>query len=224
MVRVMVSTEDAVGQIRREALNAGASSITLSSQAIGVLNSELKAANKVGGLCRSMAIRWLAGRKSGKNFLAELLKPGGAVDTALVKAMADEYDAAGTNMDLHEQAAHVVAQLTARNLQSTGIDDQYGIGAGGMIGVGAWFTQNSEHSGTGRLRFIETYGEYSHAMAIDLREQYAIFFDPNFGAFTFPTHLKMVEFLSRSMFTREGERHLYAAAKPFSSVVKIGFQ
>jgi Yersinia/Haemophilus virulence surface antigen len=223
MTRQYASVPDAVAQVRREALACGASSITLCTQAMGVLADELKLAGKASGLCRSMAMRWLAGRHNGTNFLAQLLKPGGVVDSALVKAMANEYDEAGGGMDFFDQAGLVVAELGRAGLKSTGVHIEQSVGDFGMIGLGAWFTQNSQESGTGRLRFISVYGGYNHAMAMDLREQYAIFFDPNFGAFTFPTHLKMVNFLAKIMFTREGTQFYYAASKPFSIATKIGF-
>ncbi len=56
-----------------------------------------------------------------------------------------------------------------------------------------------------------------------LGKRYAIFFDPNWGQFTFPTHLQMANFLTKSMFTRYGQEHKYADRIKFGGVVKIGF-
>jgi len=223
MPRKFTTNLEVVGQIRREAMAEGCNSMTLFSQASGVLVDAMKDVGKASGLCRSMAIRWLKGRKNGKDFLAELMLPGLQVSTAIVKQMSDEYDALG-NTNIDTQTSYIISQLGAAGLVSTG-SHRESLTSSNVVSVGSWFTQSSAQSGLGKLRSVNTWGGYSHAMAMDLRERQAIFFDPNWGQFTFPSHLMMVNFLTRSMFTRSGGKHLYADADrgAFSCVIKIGF-
>jgi hypothetical protein len=208
------------GQIRREALQAGCTSITLISQAAGVLADALSDAGKASGLCRSMAIRWLIGRKTGRNFLTELLGPGQQVNEALVRQMAAEYKQLGAT-SIDEQTGYIRTKVGEGGLACTG--SELASPASGVTSVASWFTQNSGQVGMGKLRSVNTFGGYTHAMGVDLREQYAIFFDPNWGQFTFPTHLKMVNFLSSSMFTRVGSNCYYANAAEYRGALKIGF-
>ncbi len=220
MPRVFKDNADAAGQIRREALACGASSITLCSQAYGELQKHIKEKGQGGGICRSLAIAWLIGRKTGVNFLQTLLGPGGIVKVDAVKPMIEAYEAAG-QMTIPEQLVLIKANLVAAGLAFTGSEMANPIG--GTVNLGAWYTQNSDMSGLGQLRSINSFGGYSHAMAIDIREKYAIFFDPNWGSFTFPSHLQMVNFLTRSMFVRAAGKQRYADVKEFSGALKICF-
>jgi hypothetical protein len=197
--------------------------MTLISQASGVLKSALSDAGKASGLCRSISIRWIRGRKSGKNFLTELLGPGQQVNEALVRDMAAEYDALG-DQNILAQIAYIKTQVAdGSGLVSTG--SEMASPATKVPCVASWFTQNGDQVGMGQLRSVNIFGGYTHAMGMDLRERYAIFFDPNWGQFTFPTHMKMVDFLTKSIFTRANSQYTYAdwAAAKFSSAVKIGF-
>ena len=212
---------EASGQIRQEALKAGCTSMTLISQASGVLSKALADVEKAAGLCRSMSIRWIKGRKSGKNFLSELVGPCQQVNDALVQLMASEYDALGP-LGIYKLVAYIKAQVAdGSGLATTGA--HLVLSASTIPSVGSWFTQNGAQVGIGQLRSVNIFGGYNHAMAMDLREIYAIFFDPNWGEFTFPSHLLMVNFLSQSMFTRYGSQHKYADSVNFNGAVKIGF-
>lgn len=219
MARVILTNEDAAGQIRREALACGASSITLCSQAYGELKKTIDEKGQGSGICRSLAMGWLVGRKTGVNFLQTLLGPGGTVKVSAVEPMIRAYQEAGLK-NLDQQIVLIKTKLIGEGLTCTGSQTNSALG---NLNVGAWFTQNSAIAGTGQLRSINTTGGYPHAMAIDIREKYAIFFDPNWGAFTFPSHLQMVDFLSKSMFVRVGGVQQYADLKAFTTAAKICF-
>jgi hypothetical protein len=220
MPRTIKSNEDAAGQIRREALAAGASSITLCTQAYGELKKYITEQGQGGGICRSLSMAWLEGRKTGVNFLQKMLGPGGTIKVGEVLPMCQAYKAAG-ELSIDEQQALIIANLTAKGLASTGAEKLTQVGGGSN--VSAWFTQNSAMSGLGQLRSVNVFGGYNHAMAMDISQQYAIFFDPNWGAFTFPTHLKMVAFLEKSMFVLSGGKFHYADVKEFRNAMKICF-
>lgn len=208
------------GQIRREALAAGASSILLCSQAYGELQKALKEEDQGGGVCRSLVLAWLGGRKTGKNFLTRLLGPGGTVNKAEVLPLVQAY-VQNKNLSDQEERALMTRTLQADGLSYTGFESEL---ANTLPSAGAWCTQNSDHAGMGQYRCLNTRGGYNHAMGADLSDpNYAIFFDPNWGAFTFPQRTKMVDFLNKSMLVRSGQETLYGDAVNFHYMEKVCF-
>ncbi|WP_347986459.1 hypothetical protein [Methylomonas sp. AM2-LC] len=142
--------------------------MTLFSQATGVLKEALSDAGESGGLCRSMSIRWIKGRANGKNFLSELILPGQQVNTSIVKAMADEYKSLG-EQDIGTQVSYIKAQLVGAGLECTGAHLET-LPSANVFSVGPWFTLSSDKVGMGKLRSINIFGKYPHAMAMDFRE------------------------------------------------------
>lgn len=208
-----------LGAIRREALIAGCSYMRLMSQADGAseeLNRIMKEEGRGGGLCRSMSIRWIRGRAGGTDFLNQLLPPGRPVNDALVKEMAKEYDDLG-RLDIVQQVKYITEQVRA-GMEGSIISQgnpisEYTYAVKG--GVAAWFLDSSQ----GELRSINCTG-YPHAMAVDTRETYCVFYDPNWGEFTFPTREKFLSFLNKSIFV--GKK--YCDVKEMGMLVRAGFK
>ena len=214
---------DYAGQIRREALASGAKSLRLCSQAYGELQALIKGEGQGGGICRSLSIAWLADRKRGLNLLDRLLGPGGSVKTGVVLPMCLAYKAKGAMNRLGERA-YIAAELIAAGLSHTGTDASEAAKLAAGVGVWYFMLQSSALSGVGQLRMVNIRDGYDHAMAMDLRDATCpMFFDPNWGEFSFPTTAHLANFLLTSMFVKQGTETLYANKVAIHNVEKICF-
>lgn len=193
--RTITSNLDALGQIRREALEAGATSLKLMSQCVGLLQEHLKAKGHGGGICRALALEWIKCQNAGTSFIDKALGVGGVVNINALAPLIAQYD---TNDGLvgDKEDAYIRAQLTSAGLKSGGS----AMLVSNMIkgGVGTWFTSNNNPKAQGSLRLLSTRAGYSHAMALDLRS--FSFFDPNWGQFNFKDEQSLNLFLDKSMF------------------------
>lgn len=195
--RTITSNLDALGQIRREALEAGATSLKLMSQCVGLLQDHLKAKGHGSGICRALALEWIKGQSEGTSFIDKALGVGGVVNINALAPLIAQYD---TNEGLvgEKEDAYIRAQLTAAGLKSGGS----AMLVSNLIkgGVGTWFTSNNNPKAQGPLRLLSTRAGYSHAMALDLRS--FSFFDPNWGQFNFKDEQSLNNFLNASMFPK----------------------
>lgn len=193
--RTITSNLDALGQIRREALEAGAKQLKLMSQCVGLLKEHLKDNGHGGGICRSLALEWLKCRKKGESFIDKALGVGGVVNISVLKPLIAQYD---NNPDLKtdEEDAYIRAQLVTAGLKSSGSSTI--VTNRVKDGLGAWFTGNNNPQVQGPLRLLATRAGYTHAMTLDLNS--ATFFDPNWGEFTFGDVGQLKQFLNASIF------------------------
>lgn len=196
---------EAAGQIRREALAAGATGIRLTSQCYGALQAAIGEKGRPGGVCRSLAIFWLASRFAGGDLFDKLLGPGGVIkDKSLIVKMVAGYKSEFPTSELEN--AYIVRELVKAKLKHTG---RQWVQAN-KPDLGAWLCQFSTASGTGQLRVVACRAGYDHAMALDLRNKDRMaFYDPNWGEFVFPTEAKLQTFLNTSMFVYDDRSVLY---------------
>lgn len=228
--RTLKSNEDAARQIRAEAKALGAK-VRASSQVLGEEKAVLAIVNQEAGVCRSYVIYWLKGRKTPSSTIYDrdnkISKPILASIVTHYKSSNTRFDAAGKatgklDRNRMEERAYIKAELRFRGLTFCAEEEHKPETS--PMACADFLVANGEHGPVGPLRSINVRDGYNHAMGLDLTDPKAqVFFDPNWGEFTFATEAKLVQFLKQSLFVADGKACFYANVKQFYTAEKLCF-
>lgn len=218
--RVATDTLDVLGQVRREALNAGAT-LKLCSQAVGLLKSHLDAQGQGGGICRSMSIEWIKAQGKGTSLIDTICGLGGSVNINNVAPMIRQYELHDFDNDKPGERAYIKSKIMSSGFVYGGVKSAYVNSVKG--GIGSWYCNTNIMPRTCYLRLIAMRSGVPHAMAVDILEHK--FFDPNLGEFTFSSDDDLVNFLNTSIFPYRNDKGAgeYVGRNSFLEVEQHGF-
>jgi len=215
-----------LGSLRRAALDEGCTKIQLFSQAVGPVKAALMEEKSAEGVCRELAVRWLASKKNddGDRFLAALLGLGGTVNEEELKKVVEAFKAMG-DKNIIEQRAYTEMELKEYFEHVSQTDILRGpsrLDQGPRVSAVEWLFSPAAQC---EYRFFGIRGFTNHATAICLASQKESFFDPNLGAFEFKDRPQnMYRFLDKYVFPKLGDgrgRYIGRENKDFYDIERI---
>jgi hypothetical protein len=215
-----------LGSLRRAALDEGCTRIQLFSQAVGPVKAALMEEKSAEGVCRELAVRWLASKNNddGDTFLAALLGLGGTVNADELKEVVEAFKAMGdkniieqrayTEMELKEYFQHVSqTEILRAPLRSDQAPTKSAV---------EWLFSPALQC---EYRFFGIRGQTNHATAICLASGKESFFDPNLGAFEFKDRPQnMCRFMDKYIFPKGGDgrgRYIGREHKAFYDIERV---
>jgi hypothetical protein len=213
-----------LGAVRRAALDEGCTNMRLFTQAVGPVKAALAKQDAAEGVCRELAVRWLAAKQRGEDdaFLNALLGLGGSVKEEELKKVVEAFNAMG-DKNIIEQRAYTETQLRLHFQAVAKTEVLYGptrIDQGPKVAAVDWLFAPAAQC---EYRFFGIRGGFNHATALCLAPGRESFFDPNLGEFEFTDKPnKLQQFLSKRIFPAGGDgRGQYIGKKEFYDIERI---
>ncbi|MCI0506190.1 MAG: YopT-type cysteine protease domain-containing protein [Gammaproteobacteria bacterium] len=176
------------------------------------------------GVCRELAVRWLAAKQRGEDdtFLNALLGLGGSVKEEELKKVVEAFKAIG-DKNIVEQRTYTETQLKLHFHSVAKTEVLYGpsrIDVGPKVAAVDWLFSPAERC---EFRFFGIRGIINHATAVSLAPGKESFSDPNLGEFEFTNKPdKLENFLNKHIFPAGGDgRGKYIGRKEFYDIERI---